>query len=247
MLRPQWMLMIASAINACTATPPALAPEPPPAVPAPEAVPAAVVAPVVSLPIVDTPLPFDDARKALTLAYLRAHVDPDATTIDIVPHVVVLHWTGGGTFDSAFATFAPNTLEGRPELAGAGDLNVSSQFIVDRDGTIHRVMPETWMARHCIGLNWNSIGVENVGGTDEAPLTDAQVAADAALIRYLASKYPIEVVVGHHEYRTLDGTKYFRELDANYRTEKVDPGPVFMGRVREAIADLRLAGGSPPM
>lgn len=241
MLGPQAVLLIISAITACATTPPA--PEPP-VEPAPAPEPAPAVAPAAVLPIVDTPLPFDDARKALTLAYLRAHVDPDATAIDIVPQVVVLHWTGGATFESAFATFTPNTLEGgRPELSGAGELNVSSQFIVDRDGTIHRVMPETWMARHCIGLNWDAIGVENVGGTDDAPLTDAQVAADAALIRYLAAKYPIEVVVGHHEYRTLEGTTYFRERDPTYRTEKVDPGPVFIGRVREAIADLGLAGG----
>lgn len=201
--------------------------------------PAPIVAPASVLPIVDTPLPFDDDRKALTLAYLRAHVDPDATTIDIVPHVVVLHWTGGATFESAFATFAPNTLEGgRPDLAGASELNVSSQFIIDRDGTIHRVMPETWMARHCIGLNWDSIGVENVGGTDDAPLTDAQVKANIDLIHYLAAKHPIEVVIGHHEYRSLEGTRHFRELDATYRTEKVDPGPAFMARVREGIADV---------
>jgi len=28
-------------------------------------------------------------------------------------------------------------------------------------------MPDNWMGRHVIGLNYNSIGVENVGGVDD--------------------------------------------------------------------------------
>jgi N-acetylmuramoyl-L-alanine amidase len=232
-LRPH--ALIIAAITSCTANRPA--PEPPP--PAPPVVVAAPEPPAVA--IVDTPLPFDDDRKALTLAYLRAHVDPAAASIDIVPHVIVLHWTGSPTFESAFATFSPSRLEGsRPELEGAGDLNVSSQFLVDRDGTIHRLMPETTMARHAIGLNQDAIGVENVGGDADHPLTDAQIDADAALVRYLAGKYPIEVVIGHYEYRSLEGTPYFQELDPDYRTAKDDPGPEFMAAVRAKIADLKL-------
>ena len=33
----------------------------------------------------------------------------------------------------------------------------SAQFLVDRDGTIYSLMPETFMARHVIGLNLSSI------------------------------------------------------------------------------------------
>ncbi len=39
--------------------------------------------------------------------------------------------------------------------------------MVDRDGTRYRLMPETYMARHVIGLNYYSIGIENVGGSME--------------------------------------------------------------------------------
>src|SRR5690606_2251200 len=105
---------------------------------------------------------------------------------------IVLHWTAIEDFESSFRTFDSETLSGRPDLAGSGDVNVSIQFLVDRDGTIYRLMPETWMARHVIGLNYVAIGVENVGtGTPNTDtLTDAQIAANIDLVRYLAGKYP---------------------------------------------------------
>ena len=36
------------------------------------------------------------------------------------------------------------------------------------------------------------------------------------------------------------GTKYWLELDPNYRTKKIDPGPIFMKEVRERVKDLHL-------
>jgi N-acetyl-anhydromuramyl-L-alanine amidase AmpD len=157
----------------------------------------------------------------------------------IEPQVVVLHWTAGPTADSAWNTFRPETLAGRPELDKGGTLNVSAQFLVDRDGTIARLMPETWMARHAIGLNHVAIGIENVGGP-ELPLTDAQADADAALVRWLAATYPIELVIGHHEAARLEGSRWWREDVAGYRNEKPDPGDVFVAAVRARVADLGL-------
>ncbi len=66
-------------------------------------------------------------------------------------------------------------------------------------------MPETWMARHCIGLNHVSIGVGNVGDGEKYPLTDAQVEANAALVRYLAGKHDITHLIGHSESRMMEG------------------------------------------
>ena len=43
-------------------------------------------------------------------------------------------------------------------------------------------MPENYMARHVIGLNHSSIGIENVGGNDTLPLTDMQVEANINLL-----------------------------------------------------------------
>ena len=74
-------------------------------------------------------------------------------------------------FESAWKTFDRETLgPDRPELGKADEVNVSAHFLVDRDGTIYRLMPETRLARHVIGLNWCAIGIENVGGP-ESPLT----------------------------------------------------------------------------
>jgi len=99
-------------------------------------------------------------------------------------------------------------------------------------------MPETWMARHALGLNHCAIGIENVGGvngTDD--LSEAQLEANARLIRDLKSRYPkIETVIGHHEYRTLENGSLWREKDAGYRTEKSDPGEPFMTRLRARLA-----------
>jgi hypothetical protein len=195
--------------------------------------------------IIDKPIPFDDERVRLTLAYRRQHVDPEATDITIEPKVIVLHYTAGGTAEGTFEYFSGNHMEaGRAKLAAAGDVNVSSHFLVDRDGTIYRLMPETRMARHCIGLNHIAIGVENVGDEHKWPLTEAQVEADARLVRYLTSRFPITHLVGHSEAQRLEGTSYFVERDPKYRNAKPDPGQRFMKLVRARLSDLKLAG--PP-
>ena len=112
-----------------------------------------------------------------------------------------------------------------------GSVNVSSHFLVDRDGTVHRLLPEDAFARHCIGFNHISIGVENVGGTKGTTLTEAQVDANVRLIRELRSRYPIDLVIGHHESLDLEAHPYFVELDSTYRSIKQDPSD-FMEAVR---------------
>jgi N-acetylmuramoyl-L-alanine amidase len=198
-----------------------------------------------NLRIVDKPIPFDKERIQLTLDYIHKHYAPDAPDITITPQAIVLHYTVTPTFDATWNYFSHTRIEAaRPELQREGELNVSSQFLVDRDGTVYRLMPETWMARHCIGLNRVSIGVENVGDDDKNPLTDRQVDADAALVRYLAAKYSIAYLLGHHEYRRMEKTPLFLELVPGYRTGKSDPGADFMLRVRSKLSDLQLK--SPP-
>ena len=212
---------------------------------APAAQPPAAAAPAAAPVIVDKPIPFDDERVRLTLAYRRQHSDPDATDIAIEPRVIVLHYTAGGSAKGTFEYFSGNHMEAaRARLAAAGDVNVSAHFLVDRDGTIFRLMPETRMARHCVGLNHIAIGIENVGDEARWPLTDAQVEADARLVRYLAARFPITHLIGHHEAGRLDGKIYFRERDPAYRNAKPDPGAKFMQRVRARLGDLKLQG--PP-
>ena len=219
----------------------------PPATPEPAPAPAPAPAPIPALAIVDRPITYDDARIARTIAYRRQHQDPAASGVEIEPRMIILHHTGGGSADATWRYFDRPTIESaRKTIADAGDLNVSSQFLVDRDGTILRLMPETHMARHCVGLNHVAIGVENVGEPKAHPLTDAQVEADAALVRYLKARYPqITHLIGHHEYLAMEGHPYFVERDPKYRTRKADPGPEFMAKVRARVADLGLEG--PPV
>jgi hypothetical protein len=198
--------------------------------------------------IIDKPIVFDQERRDLTLAYRRQHSDPSAKDTTIAPKMIILHYTAGASadFEPAWRYFNNVRAESaRKDLAAAGDVNVSAHFLVARDGTIYRLMPETWMARHCIGLNHVAIGIENVGNGTRFPLTDEQVEADAALVRYLKGKYPeIQYLIGHHEYREMEKTPLFLELDPEYRNRKPDPGPAFMEKVRERVKDLGLKG--PP-
>jgi len=159
---------------------------------------------------------------------------------------VVVHWTAIPTLRATWDAFAPETLDGgRPDIAQAGRVNVSSQFLVDRDGTIYQLLPETVIARHVIGLNRAAIGIENVGGP-EAPLTDAQLRANAALVTHLAKKYPtIRYLIGHLEYTAWEGSTLWEERDPGYRTEKTDPGVDFLARLRARLVPLGLLAAEP--
>lgn len=97
--------------------------------------------------------------------------------------------------------------------------------------------------RHCIGLNHVAIGIENVGDGERWPLTQAQQNANAFLVRYLAKKYPVTHLIGHHEYRRMESHPYFSEADPKYRTIKIDPGQKFVRAVRHLVSDLALSSG----
>ncbi len=193
--------------------------------------------------IVDQLLPNNEERVALMAAYLRAHrtASPlpadDAAVVRLVPRAIVLHWTAGPTAQSCVHTFAPARLAGRPELSRGGAVNVGAHFLVDRDGSVRRLLPETQATRHAIGLNHVAIGVENVGDGERWPLTPAQVDANVRLIADLRARYPeITHLLGHHEVHLLKGTALFEEADPAYTNRKPDPGPAFMAAVRAKVA-----------
>lgn len=189
--------------------------------------------------IVDKPITFNEERSMLTLEYLSNRYGLDRDSPKINPKMIVLHWTVIPTFQKSFEAFDNPTLPNwRPEIKDVSGLNVSSQFMVDRDGTIYRLMPETTMARHVIGLNHCAIGVENVGGAADQPLTKAQLRSNIWLVRYLAEKYPIEYLIGHYEYQLFEDHPLWLEKDDGYRTKKTDPGEDFMTKVRKKVKDL---------
>jgi N-acetyl-anhydromuramyl-L-alanine amidase AmpD len=197
------------------------------------------------LTIIDLPISFDEERKQLSLEYLEQRYELVQETPAIVPKMVVVHYTVVPTWEKTYHVFFGPKLPGsRTALKGASQLNVSSQYLVDRDGTIYQLLPDTVFARHTIGLNHSAIGIENVADGDQLPMTDEQLKANAHLIRHLAQKHPIEYVIGHHEYQRFRNHPLWLETDANYLTEKSDPGDAFMGRLRKKLANLNLKG--PP-
>lgn len=194
--------------------------------------------------IIDKPIDFSQNRVDMTKEYIKSHYGLNVKDITIDPKIIVLHWTAVPTFEGSFDRLKPEKLlTDRKDIAAAGALNVSAHFLVDRDGTIYRLMPENMMARHIIGLNYFSIGIENVGGKGDKieDLTKEQVDANVYLVRYLKNKYPkIEYLMGHHEYKFMKKSPYWLERDPNYFTHKNDPGDKFMSAVRSRVKDLRL-------
>lgn len=184
------------------------------------------------------PIQFNKERIALTKQYQREHYGI-SNSFKIEPKMIVLHWTMIGSFELTHKIFNPPALpQNSPRRVEIpGNLNVSSHFIVDRDGSIYQLMPELWMARHVIGLNHNAIGIENIGGVDgKDDLTKEQTQANAFLVCYLMKKYPdIKYVIGHNEYLQFQNTELWLEKDPNYHTDKTDPGPSFVSRVKALI------------
>ncbi|MGJ1414251.1 peptidoglycan recognition protein family protein [Sphingobacterium multivorum] len=189
--------------------------------------------------IIQKPITWDKERIQLSLDYLKNRHGLTQSTPVIQPKMVVVHWTANNSVKATFNTFNPVRLPGRPELTKASALNVSSQFVIDRDGTIYQFLPDSIFARHTIGLNYCAIGIENIGSRQN-PLTDAQLKANEELIRYLSKKYPIEFVFGHHEYQRFKKTSWWKETDPNYITGKDDPGDKFIHELRKHLVDLKL-------
>ncbi|WP_215223237.1 N-acetylmuramoyl-L-alanine amidase [Echinicola shivajiensis] len=186
------------------------------------------------------PIKYDEERRSLTLEYLEEHYGLVQEEPSIVPKMVVLHWTAIPNLERSYDAMNPVHLPGsRTAIASASSLNVSSHYLIDRDGTIFRQLPDTIMARHVIGLNHCAIGVENVGSAKE-PLTKAQLKANEELVRHLKRKYDIEYVIGHFEYTAFENHPLWKELDEGYRTVKTDPGEKFMRKIRKRLEDLEL-------
>lgn len=192
------------------------------------------------LNIVQKPIIFNQKREQLSLDYLQKRHGIRKNKATIVPGMIVLHFTGSGTFTSNFNYFNKEEIEqARTVNKNQSTLNVSAHYLVDRDGTVYQLLPDTVFARHIIGLNYMAIGVENVGGPD-APLTEAQVKANAALVRYLCKQHKIAYLIGHSEYTAFRNTPLWKETNSNYYTGKADPGTDFMRKVRALVTDLKL-------
>lgn len=201
--------------------------------------------------IIDWPVIWNAERKRLALLYFERHKgwapgqDPDRA-LQMVPRAVVQHWTAGPTARSAYNTFRAPRQQRRRDRSESNAVNLCSHFVVDRDGTIYRLMPEDRMGRHAIGLNHLAIGVENVGDGRRWPMTRAQVQANARLVRWLSAAYPITHLVAHAEVNWMEGHPYFVETDPKFRSKRGDPDAAYMAALRAELADLGLEAPRRP-
>jgi beta-N-acetylhexosaminidase len=169
-------------------------------------------------PITVKLIPFGATRKAQMAGYSQRHYHQHTWKLT-VPKAIVLHHTAGATWQPAWWTFANNSayesIPGEPEKPG-----VSAHFIIDKDGTIYQCVPLSVRARHAIGMNWKSIGIEFVqegkSGKDghwmdrQILARTAQANAGLRLVRYLQARFGIKKrdVVGH---ATANGSPYFKD------------------------------------
>jgi hypothetical protein len=176
---------------------PATAATPQSEVPTLPTAPAKAAAVVKPPPIVDRPIPYGSKRRSEMAAYSRRHYG-DSTWRLTRPQVIVEHYTASNSFSSAWNTFARDVPDVElHELPG-----VCSHFIVDRDGTIYRLVPIGIRCRHTVGLNYTAIGIEHVGMSDAQVMGDRrQLRASLRLTKWLRCTQAIKVrnVIGHNE------------------------------------------------
>ena len=169
-------------------------------------------------PVVKKYIAYGAGRKQQTTDYSRHHYGAkQATYILSDPRAIVLHHTDGADWQSAWNTFNANTAY--QTAAGKEKPGVSSQFIIAKDGTIYQLMPLNYRARHCIGMNYVSFGIEfcqESAGHDGHWMDQQilnrpkQVGAGLKLVRWLQAHYGIKTgdVVGH---ATANDSRFFMD------------------------------------
>lgn len=184
--------------------------------------------------------PILSAQKiALTRAYAHKYYGTTAHTID--PKIIVIHYTAIPTLKQTLDYFKPDSLDrSRINIIKKSALNVGIHYVVDKDGTIHHLLPDSIMARHIIGFNHVALGIENVA-YDSTDLTLAQLMSNARLIKFLATRHPeIRYLIGHSEYgdQALPHYKLIRINDPTYVPyDKPDPGNAFLSELRKLLKE----------
>jgi hypothetical protein len=167
------------------------------------------------------PIPYGHKRKHQMARYSKRHYgEPRWHLRD--PKVIVLHFTAGPSYQSAWQVFASND-PNNGELPG-----VCSHFIVDKDGTAYRTVRPSIRCRHAIGLNYIAIGVEMVQETgsgshwaDQQILhRHKQIHSALRLVGWLKQKYGIKMrnIVGH---AMANQSPFFRDLEG-WRNDHTD-------------------------
>lgn len=172
-------------------------------------------------PIHDDPIPYGRSRKRQMGRYSKRHYGVWRWRLSS-PDVIVLHFTGGSSYSGAWNTFAANQ-PNRGEMPG-----VCSHFVVDKDGSINKLVPTRIRCRHAVGVNYTSVGIEMVQETGRGShWADRQILrrrrqmrASLKLVRYLKLTFDIRMrnVIGHS---MADDSPYFKDLEG-WRNDHTD-------------------------
>jgi N-acetyl-anhydromuramyl-L-alanine amidase AmpD len=140
--------------------------------------------------------------------------------------MIVIHSTGGPTCDAK---------TGKPIWVKAGELEENMRtieahprlgihYMIDRDGTLRKSIPESQVAHHVLTYSGRSIAIELINDGDGIdPFPDAQLDALVKLMREIVARHPIK----------RDGIKRHSDLDRGVmpcdpkQRRKVDPGDAF--------------------
>jgi N-acetylmuramoyl-L-alanine amidase/Zinc carboxypeptidase len=181
--------------------------------------------------IVERPIPYGRERRAQMRAYARRHYGFSDYRLRR-PRVVVQHYTVTDTFGPVFNTFAANT----PDVE-LGELpGVCAHYVIDRDGSMYRLVPDRIMCRHTVGLNWTAIGIEHVGRSDSQVMGNRrQLAASLRLTRHLQRVHAIRTrdVIGHNE--SLSSPYHRERVPSLRRQTHGDMTPATMRRYRSLL------------
>lgn len=178
-------------------------------------------------------IPYDDQRRAQMADYALRHYGVRSTVVH--PERIVLHLTDSDTGDAAIAHFTAN----EPQL---GELpGVCAHYLIDQDGTVRQLVPDTLMCRHVIGLNDRALGIEVVQRIGDDPRAaaeqvlarPAQVRSLLELLTVLLDRYqlPVNAVIGH---AMANDDPAFVDL-LGWRNDHTDWGPIEVGQVRSRL------------
>jgi N-acetylmuramoyl-L-alanine amidase len=197
------------------------------------------------LEINDKPIEFEALRTKLTQEYLKRHYGRSLKSIDFAPNsakMLIVHRSTTGDLASFFESVRKSILPGTQEFEDDenADVNMSTHYVIDRDGAVYSLMKDFQIARHSIGLDRCAIGITVIGtATDE--LSDKQAIATAMLVRYLKSKYgELTWLVGDGETSGFQNSAFWEERLPFTRDETRDPGAPFMNKLRGLVTDLGL-------
>ena len=192
------------------------------------------------LEINDKPIVFEDLRTKLTQEYVKKYYNISLKQIDFSPAMLILHRSKIGDFAGFFESLRNSILPGTQEFEDDedADVNMSTHYVIDRNGAIYSLMKDFQIARHSIGLDRHAIGITVVGtGTDV--LSDKQVIAAATLARYLKSKYStLAWLVSDGETAAFEGSLLWEQKLPFVRDPDADPGAPYMTKLRSFVADL---------